>query len=238
MTPDRGATAVLTATTVEELVREQLSTALGGRRGLIEGALPTLAFTVTFVLTHQLKLSLGLGLGLAAAVLLARILARSTVQFAVNSLVGIGIAAVVASRTGRAADVFLPGMIWNAAVGLIIVVTNLVRWPLVGLVLAGATGDFTWWRRDPAVLGLCTKLTWLFVIPNVIRLAVQVPLYLAGKVGWLGATKLALGWPLYLAVLAVMGWVLAKGHTPLPASFAALPADRDPRDPASPLPDP
>ena len=33
--------------------------------------------------------------------------------------------------------------------------------------------------------------------------------------GWLGVTKVALGWPLYLVAVAVMGAVLLRGRTPL-----------------------
>jgi hypothetical protein len=39
-------------------------------------------------------------------------------------------------------------------------------------------------------------------------------------VGWLGASKLLLGWPLQIAALAAMVWVLTKGRTPMPASEA------------------
>jgi hypothetical protein len=96
----------------------------------------------------------------------------------------------------------------------------LVRWPVLGLIIGSATGDLTGWRRQPEMVRLCTKLTLLLVVPNIVRLAVQLPLYLAGKVGWLAAMKLALGWPLYIAALAVMAWVLAKGRTPLRAEDA------------------
>jgi hypothetical protein len=45
--------------------------------------------------------------------------------------------------------------------------------------------------------------------------AVQYPLYLAGEVGWLGVTKIALGWPLQVAALSAMAYLLARGRTPL-----------------------
>ena len=32
-----------------------------------------------------------------------------------------------------------------------------------------------------------------------------------------GSAKIALGWPLWVASLAVMGWMLVAGHTPLEA---------------------
>src|SRR3954462_14492103 len=89
-------------TTVEELVRHQLGKALGGVRGIVEGAVPTLGFTVTWIASHHLKLALAVSVGLAVTLLVVRIVQRSTVQFVFNSLFGIGIAAVFALKSGRA----------------------------------------------------------------------------------------------------------------------------------------
>ena len=127
-----GAAAPVDFATVEELVRHRLSVALGGRRGMVEGAVPTLGFTVTYLIGHNLRLGLIVGIGLAVALLAVRLVQRQSVQFVVNSLVGIGIAAVFASRTGNAEDVFLPGILYNAAYAVVMVLSILVRWPLVG----------------------------------------------------------------------------------------------------------
>lgn len=222
-TPAAGATQV-DASTVEEVVRHRLSTALGGRRGMVEGAVPTLGFTVTFLVSHELRLALTVGISLAVVLLVLRVVQRQPVQFVVNSLVGIGIAAVFASRTGKAEDVFLPGIIYNAAYAVAMVLSVLVRWPLVGLMIASVTGDLTAWRRDPAVVRLCSRLTWMLAVPCLVRVAVQYPLYLAGEVGWLGVTKIALGWPLQVASLAAMAWLLSRNSTPLqPGSHAFEP---------------
>ena len=207
--------APVDAATVEEVVRHRLSVALGGRRGMAEGAVPTLGFTVTYLISHELRLGLSVGIGLAVALLLLRLVQRQSVQFVVNSLVGIGIAAIFASRTGRAEDVFLPGIIYNAVYAAAMVLSVLVRWPVVGLMLASVTGDLTSWRQDPAVVRLCSRLTWILALPCVLRVAVQYPLWVAGQVGWLGVTKIALGWPLQLAALGAMAWLLARGRTPL-----------------------
>ena len=203
------------AATVEEVVRHRLSVALGGRRGMVEGAVPTLGFTVTYLVSHDLQLGLTVGIGLAVALLALRLVQRQSVQFVVNSLIGIGIAAAFASRTGKAEDVFLPGIVYNAVYAAVMVLSVLVRWPVVGLMLASVTGDLTSWRQDPAVVRLCSRLTWILALPCMLRVAVQYPLYLAGHVGWLGVTKIALGWPLQLAALAAMAWLLARGRTPL-----------------------
>lgn len=216
--------AAVDASTVEEVVRHRLSVALGGRRGMVEGAVPTLGFTVTFLLTHDLRLGLTIGIGLAVVLLLVRVLQRQKVQFVVNSLIGIGIAAAFASRTGNAEDVFLPGILYNTGYAVAMVLSIAVRWPLVGLMIASVTGDLTAWRQDPAVVRLCSRLTWLLAIPCIIRVAVQYPLWAAGEVGWLGVTKIALGWPLQVASLAAMAWLLSRNSTPLqPGSHAFEP---------------
>ena len=222
-----AAAAPVDFATVEEVVRHRLSVALGGRRGMVEGAVPTLGFTVTYLIGHNLRLGLTVGIGLAVALLAVRLVQRQSVQFVVNSLVGIAIAAVFASRTGKAEDVFLPGIIYNAGYAAAMVLSVLVRWPLVGLMIASVTGDVTAWRRDPAIVRLCTKLTLILAVPCLLRVAVQYPLWLADEVGWLGVTKIALGWPLQVAALAAMAWLLARGRTPL-----AVPPEVSEPDPA------
>ena len=47
-----------TTGTVEQVVREQLSDALGGARGMLEAAVPTVVFTVVFLTRHDLRLAI------------------------------------------------------------------------------------------------------------------------------------------------------------------------------------
>ena len=202
-------------TTVEELVRRQLSKALGGVRGIVEGAVPTLGFTVTWIASHQLKLSLGISAGLAIVLLVARLVQRSTVQFVFNSLFGIGIAALFALRSGRAEDAFLPGLIYNAVYAVGLSLSAITRWPVVGFMIGAVTGDPTAWRQDRQLLALCTKLTWILAAPCVVRVLVQYPLWAAHQAGWLGVAKLAMGWPLQIATFAAMIWVLNRDSTPI-----------------------
>lgn len=206
------------AETVEEVVRHQLAKALGGRRGMVEGALPTLGFTLTYITTRELRLALVIGGALAVVLLLIRVLQKQSVQFVINAMFGIAVAAVFALRSGKAEDVFLPGIIYNAAYGSLMTLSVLVRWPIVGLLIGSVTGDLTGWRRDPGIVRLCSRLTWLLVAPCALRVVVQYPLYLAGEVGWLGVSKIALGWPLQIAALTAMVYLLARGRTPFAAT--------------------
>lgn len=201
--------------TVEAAVRTQLTKALGGPRGVVEAAVPTVVFTVTYLVGRELKLSLILGAGAAVVLLVVRALQRSTIQFVFNSLVGIAIAAFFALRSGKAADAFLPGILYNAGYAVAMLVSIAVRWPIVGFIVGSVTGDPTAWHKDRGIVRLCSRLTWLLLIPCLLRVVVQYPLYVAGQVGWLGASKLIMGWPLQVAGLALMVWLLARGNTPL-----------------------
>lgn len=205
----------VTRDTVEEVVRGQLAKALGGKRGMVEAAVPTVGFTTTFMLAKDVPLALGVGGGLAVVLLLVRLIQRSTPQFVLNSLLGIGIAAVFALRSGKPEDAFLPGILLNLGYAALMTLTVAVRWPLVGFLIGSVTGDPTGWRADPGIVRLCSRLTWLLILPCVIRVVIQYPLYHAEQVGWLAVTKIALGWPLQVAALSAMAWLLMRGRTPV-----------------------
>ncbi|MFI6534219.1 DUF3159 domain-containing protein [Nonomuraea sp. NPDC050547] len=209
--------------TVEAAVRAQLSKALGGVRGMIEAAVPTIAFTVTWITTEQLKTSLIVSIALAVLLLLARLVQRSTPQFVINSLIGIAIGAFFASRSGDAKAYFLPGILWNAGYSVAMLISIITRWPVVGFLIGSVTGDPTAWHKDPGIVRLCTRLTWLLMLPCVVRVAVQLPVYLYGgdeAVAALGITKILMGWPLQVAALGAMLWLLGRGRTPIKPSVA------------------
>jgi len=200
---------------VEQLVRSKLSEALGGRRGIVESAVPTVLFTVMFVITHELRLSLIVSISATVLLLLVRLVQRSTVQFVLNALIGIGIAALFASRSGEARDVFLPGILYNAGYAALFIFSIVIGWPLVGFMIGSITGDPTGWHDDKSIVRLCSQMSWLFVAPCVVRVLVQYPLYAGDHIALLGTSKVVLGWPLQLASFAAMAWLLSRNRTPL-----------------------
>jgi hypothetical protein len=212
---DAGAGGRCAADTVEQVVREQLAVALGGFRGSMETAIPTVAFTISYIVSQELRPSLVIGISAAAVLVLIRAAQRSPMRYVLNSLFGILIAAVFAARSGHAKDAFLPGILYNGAYAIAMIVSILTRWPVVGFLVGAATGDPTGWRADPAMVKLCSRLTWLLLLPCVIRVVVEYPMYSADAIGALGTAKVILGWPLQVAALAAMGALLARSRTPL-----------------------
>lgn len=214
----------------EALVIERLNDVLGGRRGVAEAAIPTAMFTVVFVVSHALWWAVGLSLLAVVPVVIMRVIERSTPKYALNAIVGIAVGAGFAWSAGasggsvkdQALAYFLPGILYNLGYAAALVASVLVRWPFMGLFIGAVAGDLTGWRVDRAMVRLCGRLTLLLAAPCLVRVAALGSLYLAGRWSWmgtdtavaaLGATKLALGWPVQLAVFAAMGWLLTKSPT-------------------------
>jgi hypothetical protein len=206
---------------VEEFVRHQLAQSLGGVRGMVEAALPFVAFTVAWVIGHTLYPALGAALGVAVVLGLVRLVQRQSLRYVVTAVFPTAIAAFVATRTGRAEDVFLPGILYNGALALLSLFTIAVRYPLVGFVIGGAVGEPTDWAKDRGLVRMTSKLTLVLAVPYVLRFVIQLPLFLAHQVVWLGVSKVVLGWPLLIAALAVIGLLLSKGKTPIEDSALA-----------------
>ncbi|HET9649327.1 MAG TPA: DUF3159 domain-containing protein [Microlunatus sp.] len=213
-------------TYVEEFVRYQLSSSLGGPRGMLESALPFVAFTVCWVMLRDttglplspLYLSLIAALATAVVLGLIRVLQRQSVRYVLQAIFPTAIAAFIAARTGRAEDVFLPGILYNGFLALLSLLTIAIRKPLVGFVIGAAIGDPTGWTADRGLVRMTSKLTAVLAVPYVTRFVLQLPLFLSGHIVLLGVSKVLLGWPLLLAALAVIGLMLSRGRTPMEGS--------------------
>jgi hypothetical protein len=204
--------------TVEALIRRRLATALGGWRGSAETAVPTLVFVVLWVWRKDLTMAIVASVAVTLVMAVVRVVQRQNLQYVLSAVFPTAIAAFFALRSGKAEDAFLPGIIWNAVMLVVALVSVALRWPLVGFMVGAGdprmADDPVGWHRDRGLVRVCQRLTLVLVGLFVVRLVVMVPLYLAGQVALLGVAKVVLGWPLWLAGVAVMGLMLVKGHTP------------------------
>jgi len=199
---------------------EQLmANAIGGWRGLIDSSLPGAVFLIVYVVNGN-KLSQAVWAAVAAGAVIAvlRLVRRQSLQQVVSGFVGIAFCAWLASRTGRAEDFYLPGILINIAYAVGLSVSCLVGHPLLGYGVGAATGDVSGWRTVPEQRRAYSLATWFFAAVFATRVVVQVPLYLAGWVGPLGVAKLALGWPLFAlaAYLSYRVITRARHEAPIP----------------------
>lgn len=188
--------------------------AIGGWRGILESVLPSLAFVILFTIAPEpLLLPLGVSVGLAAVFTIVRLIQKSPPSAAIGGLVAAAAAAALALWTGRGEDNFVPGLFTNAAYGTAMLVSALIGWSLIGLAVGFLMGEGTAWRNDRrkrrAFLWLGIAWAALFYA----RLAVQLPLYLAGEVTALGTLKLIMGLPLFAPLIAVT-WLVVRALYP------------------------
>ena len=158
--------------------KDKVLNALGGKRGLIDSGLPSLLFLIVFNLTNKdVNAALYAAVALSILLTLLRLLKRETIQHAFSGLIGVAICALISKRTGNAADFYLPGLWINAGYGLLYAITNLIKWPILGVMLGPILGENLLWRKDPARLNAYIKAGWLWVAMFAARLIVSARLH-------------------------------------------------------------
>ncbi len=197
--------------------------AVGGVRGLVESIAPGLVFVVVFLVTRELLPALVASSALAVLAVVVRLVQRTPLTQAFSGLLGVAISVVWAWQTGEAANFFQWGLWVNAAYLVGTVLSILLRWPLVGAIVALIRGEWEGWRSSP-MYRRYVMATWLWAGLFAARLAVQVPLLLDDAVGWLGTAKLLMGVPLF-AVVIWLTWLMVREPEELrePASAESPP---------------
>lgn len=199
---------------------EQMAEQLGGWRGLVESSVPVVVFVVANLLT-DLRPAVVAAVGVAVLIALLRLRQRRPIRHAMNGLIGVGIGAAIAWRTGNERDFYLPGILYGIAYGLALLASAGLKQPLVGwiwsVIVAGGRSE---WRQDPRLVRTFTWLTMLWGVVWLLKVGVQAALYLAEQDTALGVARIALGYPPYALLLAITIWTVRRvTRTP-----AALPS--------------
>lgn len=193
------------------LQQEEFSVAqaIGGPRGVAESVVPTLLFVVLFVATGAVAVAAISAVAAVVLALLARLVQRQSPASALGGLIGVGIGALLAIRSGEGTDFYAPGIAINAVSLLVLLVSLLARRPLIGVVVALLDPRVADWAEDPDARRVYTRATGLFALLYAAKLGVQVPLLLTGQVAALGVAKLVMGLPAF-AVIAYLTWLMHR----------------------------
>ena len=193
-----------------EFDHKSLLASMGGVQGILESVLPGFLFVLFFSLSRNSQLAVAVSAIAGVLFVIARVVARKPLAQAISGLIGIGIAAFLALREGGSGrDYFITGFITNLTYLVPLLVSVLVRWPLIGLIAGLLLGEKTAWRKNKSEMRIFTAATLLWVGIFGARLLVQWPLYLANNLEALGTAKLIMGLPLYAAGLWVT-WLMLR----------------------------
>lgn len=189
---------------------EQISAQLGGWRGMVESAIPITTFVVVNLVWSLQPALLG-SVGLALLIAVVRLAQRRPVRYAVNGLFGIGLGAFIAWRSGEARDFYLPGIVISYGYAAAMIVSVVLRHPLVGwlwsVLFSRGRAD---WRHDPRLMRTFVWLTLLWAAVWILKVSAQAGLYLANEEHLLGVARLVLGAPPYALLLAITIWVVRR----------------------------
>ena len=178
--------------------KELLDKAIGGWRGLIDSALPSMLFILIFVFQKNLNNALVASLALGGVLLVIRLFERKSLTQVFSGFIGLSISVFLTWRTKDASNFFLTGIVTNGIYGFFLLISVLIRKPLIGYLVGSLVGDTSGWLKHPLLVRAYTTVTWLWVAVFSLRLLVQIPLYLNDKIALLGTVKIFMGWPLYL----------------------------------------
>ena len=196
-----------------------LAEAIGGPFGVAETSLPAVAFVVAYTASgSDTNTAAAVAVGLALVLTVIRLARRESPQHALSGLIGVGFAAFIATRSGKAENFFLPGLLTNAVCASAFLASLVLRRPLVGIIVTKLDGEGDGWRNDPQRMRAFVRATWLWAGVFLLRFVVQLPLYLAGAVVALGIARTALGLPMF-ALGLWLTWLLVRRHrVPAPAT--------------------
>ena len=191
-----------------QLDGKSLLSGIGGGLGIAEAVLPATTFSIVFAVTQQALPAVVSAATLSLLFIVVRLLKKQGIQQSVIGALAIALAAFLALRDGgQAADYFIPGLLTNLAYGTVLLVSVLIRRPLMGYVAQLLFG-LTNWRTSREYKRL-RLITLIWVAFFALRLLVQVPLYFANMVELLAASRVVMGAPAYAGLLALT-WILMK----------------------------
>lgn len=185
--------------------------AVGGWLGIVEAMLPALVFVTVLSLTKNTPAAVISAVSVSAAFLVIQILRKKPITQAVAGVIGIAISAFLPLRDGgHPEDYFIQGFITNAIYLTVLLVSVLIRWPIIGVLGGLLLGEGSSWRKDKAQMRRFQAATFVWIALFASRLLVQLPLYFAQATEALGIARIAMGVPLY-ALCIWLTWLLVRG---------------------------
>jgi hypothetical protein len=165
-------------------------------RAILDTGLGPVAFVVVYAI-WDLNTAAIVSVGLAVLLFIERLIRRKPVVNAIGGLLGTGLAAFIAVKTGRAEGYFVPRMLYQIALALVFAGSVVIRKPLTGFIIGTLYRATPGWADLPPVRRTMSELTLAWAALFAFRGAVYAVLIATGRVGWLAAASIAMGWPAF-----------------------------------------
>jgi Protein of unknown function (DUF3159) len=169
-------------------------------RAAVDTGLGPLAFVIANAIAG-LHTAAAVAVAISVVLMIERLARRRPVVNAVGGLLGTGLCAFIALRTGRPEGYFVPRMLYQLVLAVVFAGSVLVRRPIVGFIAAALYRADAGWADTPPVRRAMVELTLAWAALFAVRAAVYAVLIAAGKAGWLAAASIVMGWPAFALLL-------------------------------------
>jgi hypothetical protein len=169
---------------------------LRDRRAIVDTGLGPIAFVTVYAIAG-LNPAAAVSVGISVVLMIERLIRRKPVVNAVGGLLGTGLAAFIAVRSGRPEGYFVPRMLYQVALAVAFAGSAVLRRPLTGYVIATLYRAEPGWADLAPVRRTMSELTLAWAALFAFRAGVYAVLIASGRVGWLAAASIVMGWPAF-----------------------------------------
>ena len=156
------------------------SEAIGGWRGMAESVAPGGVFVTAYLVWGGFRAPVIAAVATVLVMVVVRLVQRTAVTQALGGLLGVGVGAIWAWRAGDATEFFVPSFFYTGGYAIALLASMVARWPAVGIVVGLLKGWGVRWRAHPPAARRFQAATGFYFGTQLVKLAVQLPLYFAG----------------------------------------------------------
>lgn len=204
-------------------IRDELRLVLSGRASVVDAIIPAAAFLV-FNALFEFSTAVWLSLGLTFGFTVYRFLKKEPLTFILLGLAGASLTAIL-SQLGGTEGYILPGLITNGLTIFIILVSLLVRRPMVAWTSHFVRGWPRDWYWHPRVRPAYSEVTLAWLVFFALRTLFDLYLAASQNGVLLSVGKFLEGWPATIVLLVVSYlygiWRLRRLRGPSVEEFTA-----------------
>ena len=193
---------------------------LRDKRAIVDTGTGPVAFAIVYAIAG-LNTAAFVAIGLGVLMAIERLVRRKPVVNVIGGLLVTGISVLIAVRTGKAETYFVPRALIQLGYAVVFAASVVIRRPLTGFIIAALFRAEPGWWKLPPVKRAMSELTLAWAALFGFRAGVYAVLIATGRVGWLAAASVAMGWPAF-------GLLMFASYRFVPQRLAQLGAP-DPR---------
>jgi hypothetical protein len=199
---------------------------LRDKRAIVDTGLGPVLFVVVYAIAG-VNTAAAVAVGASVVLMIERLIRGKSAVNAIGGLLGTGIAAFIAVRTGRPEGYFVPRMLYQLALAVAFAGSVVIRRPIVMYIGSTVLRAEPGWTSDSRVKRAFSEVTLWWSALFLFRTAVYAVLIAAQKPGGLAIASIAIGWPPFIALAwatyRYVPWRLERLGAPPPKPEPAAP---------------